>query len=82
MVEKTSEFVRKRVLEMYHQLCHPTHHTYPQWNTKFMRFLKNLCIRRTAMTKSELIKVAKEVWSEIKIRKIRRELKLGLLVWI
>ena len=32
---------------------------------------KNLCSRRTATTKSELAKVAKEVWSEIEIRKIR-----------
>ena len=36
---------------------------------------KNLCNRRTATTKSELMKVAKEVWSEIKIRKIRRVIK-------
>ena len=40
-----------------------------------MRFLKNLCNRRTATTKSELMKGAKEVWSEIKIRKIRRVFK-------
>ena len=36
---------------------------------------KNLCNRRTATTKSELMKVAKEVWSEIKIRKICRVIK-------
>ena len=50
----------------------PTHWTYPQWNTECMRFLKNFSNRRTASTKSELIKGAKEVWSKIKIRKIRR----------
>ena len=37
-----------------------------------MRFLKNFSNRRTATTKSELMKVAKEVWSEIEIHKIRR----------
>ena len=36
---------------------------------------KNLCSRRTATTKSELMKGAKEVWSEIEIRKIRRLIK-------
>ena len=36
---------------------------------------KNLCNRRTTTTKSELVKVAKEVWSEIEIRKIRRVIK-------
>ena len=36
---------------------------------------KNLCNRRTATTKSELIKVARKLWSEIKIRKIRRVIK-------
>ena len=40
-----------------------------------MRFLKNFSNRRTATTKSELMKVAKEVCSEIKIRKIRRVIK-------
>ena len=53
----------------------PTHRTYPQWNTECMRFLKNFSNRRTATTKSELMKGAKEVWSEIKIRKIRRVIK-------
>ena len=48
----------------------PTHRTYPQWNTECMIFLKNFSNRRTATTKSELMKKAKEVWSEIKIRKI------------
>ena len=33
---------------------------------------KNLCNRRTATTKSELVKVEKEVWSEIKIRKVNK----------
>ena len=50
----------------------PTHLIYPQWNTECMRFLKNFSNRRTATTKSELMKGAKEVWSEIKIRKIPR----------
>ena len=36
---------------------------------------KNLCNRRTATTKSELMKVAKEVWSEIEIRKICKVIK-------
>ena len=36
---------------------------------------KNLCNRRTATTKRELMKVAKEVWSEIEIRKIRKVIK-------
>ena len=36
---------------------------------------KNLCNRRTATTKSELVRVAKEVWSEIEIRKIRKVIK-------
>ena len=49
--------------------------TYPQWNTKCMRFLKNFSNRRTATTKRELIKVAKEMWSEIEIRKIRGAIK-------
>ena len=40
-----------------------------------MRFLKNFSNRRTATTKSELMKGAKEVWSEIKIRKIRKVIK-------
>ena len=40
-----------------------------------MRFLKNLSNRRTATTKSELVNVAKEVWSEIEIRKIRKVIK-------
>ena len=53
----------------------PTQWTYPQWNTECMRFLKNFINRRNARTKSELVKVAKEVWSEIKIRKIRRVIK-------
>ena len=53
----------------------PTHWTYPQWNTECMRFLKKFSNRRTATTKSELMKGAKEVWSEIKIRKIRRIIK-------
>ena len=35
-----------------------------------MEFLKNFSNRRTATTKSELMKVAKEVWSEIKIRRV------------
>ena len=43
---------------------------------------KNLCNCQTATTKSELMKVAKEVWSKIKIRKIRKVIKLGLFVWI
>ena len=53
----------------------PTYRTYPQWNTEFMRFLKNFSNGRTATTKSELMKGAKKVWSEIKIRKIRRVIK-------
>ena len=53
----------------------PTHRTYPQWNTECTRFFKNFSNRRTATTKSELMKVAKEVWSEIKIRKIRKVIK-------
>ena len=53
----------------------PTHRTYPQWNAECMRFLKNFSNRRSATTKSELMKGAKEVWSEIKIRKIRRVIK-------
>ena len=48
----------------------PTHRIYPQWNTECMRFLKNFNNCRSATTKSELIKVAKEVWSEIEIRKV------------
>ena len=36
---------------------------------------KNLCNRRSATTKNELIKVAKKLWSEIKIRKIRKVIK-------
>ena len=48
----------------------PTHWTYPQWNTECMRFLKNFSNGRTATTKSELMKVAKEMWSEIKIRRV------------
>ena len=48
----------------------PTYRTCPQWNTEYLRFLKNFSNRRTATTKSELIKVAKEVWSEIEIRKV------------
>ena len=59
-----------------------THRTSPQWNTKCMRFLKNFSNRQSATTKSELIKVAKEVWFEIKIRKIRRIIKTCLFVWI
>ena len=46
----------------------PTHRTYPQWNTECTIFLKNFSNRRTATTKSELIKGAKELWSEIKSR--------------
>ena len=53
----------------------PTHRTYPQWNTECMRFLKHFSNRRTATTKSELMKGAKEVWSEIKIRKVREIIK-------
>ena len=53
----------------------PTHRTYPQWNTESMRFLKNFSNRRNTRTKSELMKGPKEVWSEIKIRKIRRVIK-------
>ena len=53
----------------------PTYRTYPQWNTECMRFLKNFSNRRNAATKSELVKDVKEVWSEIKIRKIRRVIK-------
>ena len=53
----------------------PIHRTYLQWNTECMRFLKNFSNRRTATTKSELMKGAKEVWSERKIRKIRRVIK-------
>ena len=53
----------------------PTHRTYPQWNTECMKFLKNFSNRRTATTKSELMKVAKKLWSELKIRKIRRVIK-------
>ena len=56
----------------------PTHRTYPQWNTECMRFLKNFSNRRTATTKSELMKGAKEVWSEIKISKIRRIIRAWL----
>ena len=57
-----------------------THRTYLQWNTKCMRFLKHFSNRRIATTKSggqlkTLIKGAKEVWSKIKIRKIRRVIK-------
>ena len=59
----------------------PTHRTYPQWNTECMRFLKNFSNRRTATTKSELMKGAKEVWSEIKIRKIRKIIK-GWPFWV
>ena len=36
---------------------------------------KDLCNRRSATTKSELMKVAKEVWSEIEIRKNHRIIK-------
>ena len=53
----------------------PTHRIYSQWNTECMRFLKNFSNRRSATTKSELVKVAKEVWSEIEIRKIRKVIK-------
>ena len=53
----------------------PTHRAYPQWNTECMRIFKKFSNRRTATTKSELMKEAKEVWSEIKIRKIRRVIK-------
>ena len=53
----------------------PTHRTYPQWNTERMRFLKKFSNRRTATTKSELMKGAKEGRSERKIRKIRRVIK-------
>ena len=53
----------------------PTHWTYLQWNTECMRFLKNFSNRRTATIKSELVKGAKEVWFEIKIRKIRKVIK-------
>ena len=53
----------------------PTPQTYPQWIMELMEFLKILGNRRTATTINELVKVAKEVWSEIKIRKIRRVLK-------
>ena len=53
----------------------PTHWTYPQWNTECMRFLKNFSNHRNAATKSELVKEVKEVWSEIKIRKIRKVIK-------
>ena len=53
----------------------PTHRSYPQWNTECMRFVKNFSNCRTATTKSELVKGAKKVWSEIKIRKIRRVIK-------
>ena len=52
-----------------------THRTYPQWNTECMRFLRNFGNRRSATTRSELMKGAKEVWSEIKIRKIRKVIK-------
>ena len=48
----------------------PTHWTYPQWNTECMIFLKIFSNRRSATTKSELVKGAKEVWSEIEIRKV------------
>ena len=40
-----------------------------------MRFLKNFSNHRKAKSKRELVKVAKEVWSEKKIRKIRRVIK-------
>ena len=40
--------------------------------------LKNLYSRRTATTKSELMMEAKEVWSEIKCRKIGRIIKSWL----
>ena len=40
-----------------------------------MRFFKNFSNRRSATTKNELAKVAKEVWSEIEIRKIRKVIK-------
>ena len=53
----------------------PTHRTCLQWNTEYMRFLKNFGTRGTATTRSELMKGAKEVWSEIKNRKIRRVIK-------
>ena len=53
----------------------PTYPTCPQWNTECMRFLKNISNRRTATNKSELMKGAKEVRSEIKIRKIRIVIK-------
>ena len=36
---------------------------------------KNLCSRRPPTTKSELMKVAKKVWSKIEIRKIRKVIK-------
>ena len=36
---------------------------------------KNFCNRRTARTRNELVKVTNEVWSEIKIHKIRRVIK-------
>ena len=36
---------------------------------------KNLCSSRSTTTKSELMKGAKEVWSEIKISNIRRIIK-------
>ena len=52
-----------------------THRTYPQWNTECIRFLKKFSNHRNAATKSELVKGAKELWSEIKIRKIRRVIK-------
>ena len=53
----------------------PTHRTCPQWNTEFMRFLKSFSNRRTATIKSELIEMAKELWSKIETRKIRRMIK-------
>ena len=56
----------------------PTHRTCPQWNTECMRFLKNFSNRRTATTKSELIKRANELWSEIKICKILKVIKAWL----
>ena len=40
---------------------------------------KNLCNRRTARTRNELVKVANEVWSEIEIHKIRRIIKVWFL---
>ena len=50
----------------------PTHRNYRRWNTECMRFLKHFSNCRTATTRSKLVKVAKEVRSEIEICKIRK----------